>query len=138
MRRLVALAIFLPTFGVLVTAAMLTPSKTGEGTHQQLGLAPCGLKARTGVPCPSCGMTTAFAHATHGQLGQAFITQPTGAILAIGCAMTAIVAFYVLITAARIEKYLVQLWHPAWVWLILALFAAGWAYRLITDYGDYT
>src|SRR5262245_22992061 len=30
-------------------------------THRQLGLPPCTFMEVTGVPCPSCGMTTSFA-----------------------------------------------------------------------------
>jgi len=48
--------------GVLAVARWLTPDASGVGTHVQLGLPPCGFLAATGVPCPSCGLTTAFAH----------------------------------------------------------------------------
>ena len=137
-RRLVALVVFAPTLGVLLLAASLKPNGAGEGTHTQLGLPSCGLKARTGVPCPSCGMTTAFAHAAHGQLWQALVAQPAGAVFALVTAMAALVSGYVLITGAAIEKYLQRLWRPAILWLVIGLFVAGWVYRLIVDFGDYT
>jgi uncharacterized protein DUF2752 len=41
---------------------MLTPARAGFGTHTQLGLPPCGFRALTTLPCPACGLTTAFAH----------------------------------------------------------------------------
>jgi hypothetical protein len=47
---------------VLGLARVLEPAVAGHGTHVQLGLAPCTVLAVTGVPCPSCGLTTSFAH----------------------------------------------------------------------------
>src|SRR5690242_10680262 len=68
MRRLRAVdrALLLAAGGVLAvmlaTAWRLTPSPRGLGTHQQLGLAPCTVEQWFGMRCPSCGMTTAWAH----------------------------------------------------------------------------
>jgi hypothetical protein len=54
-----------------MTARILTPDPQGYGTHQQLGLPACGFWHVAGFPCPSCGMTTAWAHVTRGELAQA-------------------------------------------------------------------
>ncbi|NBO19844.1 MAG: DUF2752 domain-containing protein, partial [Proteobacteria bacterium] len=40
----------------------LTPDARGLGTHEQLGLPPCGFYLWYGLPCPSCGMTTSWPH----------------------------------------------------------------------------
>jgi hypothetical protein len=48
--------------GVLVIARVLTPDPSGFGTHTQLGLPPCFFLQLTSLPCPACGLTTAFAH----------------------------------------------------------------------------
>lgn len=61
---------WLAVFGV---AAWLNPYRTDDGgggvrsfgTHQQLGLPPCGFMRVTGRPCPSCGMTTSFSLMLH-------------------------------------------------------------------------
>ena len=37
-------------------------------THMQLGLPECTFKHVTGLPCPSCGMTTSFALTMRGDL----------------------------------------------------------------------
>jgi hypothetical protein len=66
---------------VVATAARLDPDARGFGTHEQLGMAPCGFMARTGRPCLSCGMTTAFAAAAHGRIGTALDANPYGAAL---------------------------------------------------------
>jgi len=54
--------------GLLVTAACLTPSSDGFGTHQQLGLAPCSFIQWFGIRCPSCGMTTSWSHMVRGEV----------------------------------------------------------------------
>jgi hypothetical protein len=61
-------------------AGRLTPDARGYGTHQQLGLPPCGVLARWDVPCPSCGMTTAWAHAARGEWLRAWAVHPGGAL----------------------------------------------------------
>ena len=81
---------------VLTTAFMLPPSPEGHGTHTQLGLAPCGFVVVSEqyfggpLPCPSCGMTTSWAHASKGHVITSFLTQPFGFVLfctALGCAI---------------------------------------------------
>ncbi len=74
--------------GVLGIARWLTPDDRGFGTHEQLGLPPCAFYALTGIPCPSCGMTTSFAFAVRGRLLSAAWTNPGGCLLAIGAAGT--------------------------------------------------
>ncbi|WP_146118503.1 DUF2752 domain-containing protein [Blastopirellula marina] len=53
---------------LLATAAWLTPSVRGMGTHQQLGLPPCTLVQLTGMRCPSCGMTTSWSYLMKGNV----------------------------------------------------------------------
>jgi hypothetical protein len=65
--------------GMLGVGHWLTPSPTGVETHRQLGLPPCGFYHMTGLPCPTCGCTTAVSHVAHGQFLSAIITQPFGA-----------------------------------------------------------
>src|SRR5690606_33691507 len=64
--RIVACGVGAGCLGVLGLAPWLTPAAAGHGTHGQLGLPPCGWVLAMGRPCPSCGMTTAFAHAADG------------------------------------------------------------------------
>ncbi|MFN3168380.1 MAG: DUF2752 domain-containing protein [Phycisphaeraceae bacterium] len=76
----------------LILAATLTPSDAGMGTHTQMGLPDCGFKVITGYPCATCGCTTSFAHAANGSLLTSFLNQPFGALLALFCAMLALVS----------------------------------------------
>ena len=74
--------------GVLATARALRPDPRGFGTHKQLGLPPCGFLGATGVPCPSCGMTTAFAWTTRGRLDRACRSNAAGALLTLSLAVS--------------------------------------------------
>jgi len=68
---------------LLVVARLLTPSQTGVGTHQSLGLPPCGVIVMWGVPCPSCGMTTSWAWFARGDFARSWVTNPGGFLLAV-------------------------------------------------------
>lgn len=70
---------------LLATARVLRPDPRGFGTHTQLGLLPCGFYWTTGYPCPSCGMTTAFAWVMRGRFDRAWGANPAGSVLAPAC-----------------------------------------------------
>jgi hypothetical protein len=76
--RLVFGAIALGATAVLVVARLLAPLPGGVGTHRALGLPPCGFLVWSGLPCPSCGLTTAFAHLAHFELAPALRAHPLG------------------------------------------------------------
>jgi hypothetical protein len=54
-------------------------------THLQLGLPPCNFRVLTGLPCPSCGMTTSFALLVRGDLGNSVRANAVGTLLAVVC-----------------------------------------------------
>jgi hypothetical protein len=54
-------------------------------THKQLGLPTCTFKYVTGLPCPSCGMTTSFALLMHGDLDGSLRANSVGTLLAVFC-----------------------------------------------------
>lgn len=65
----------------LVLACRLKPDPAGHGTHQQLGLPPCTMLVLFGRPCPTCGMTTSWAHLVRGRLGEALRANVGGTML---------------------------------------------------------
>src|SRR5262245_60638464 len=73
--------------GLLATAACLAPNPQGMGTHRQLGLPPCTVVAWLGIRCPSCGMTTAWAHMLRGHVLSALQANAGGALLAMAAAV---------------------------------------------------
>ena len=128
--RLVQLLLALGCWTVLGLAFSLQPAADGLGTHEQLGLAPCSFYQLTGRPCPSCGMTTAFAHMAHAQPLQAVIVQPMGALLFI---LTAIVAVALTITSLTGRSWLHLAYQPTaplWLYGLLALWLASWGYKI--------
>lgn len=129
--RLIALAVFAPTLAVLLTASSLAADPQGMGTHTQLGLTPCGFKAATGLPCATCGMTTAFTHAAHGRLFAAGLTQPAGLVLAVLTAMAVILSGWSLATAMPLNPLGAALWRPRVVLTFIALILGGWLYTVI-------
>jgi hypothetical protein len=58
--------------GLLGLAKTLVPDPRGFGTHVQLGLRPCAFATMTGRPCPTCGMTTAFAWFVRGRMDRSW------------------------------------------------------------------
>jgi ABC-type glucose/galactose transport system permease subunit len=67
---------------LMVIASALKPNPSGMGTHTALGLQACGFYQRTGLPCPTCGMTTSFAWFARGNIGASLYVQPMGTLLA--------------------------------------------------------
>jgi hypothetical protein len=51
-------------------------------THRQMGLPPCTFYTVTGLPCPSCGMTTSFALLVRGDLWNSMKANAVGTLLA--------------------------------------------------------
>jgi len=131
--RLLALLVFAAAAAVLGIAVWLQPDPRGYGTHEQLralGQGPCGWLGWTGYPCPTCGMTTAFAHPVRGQVASAIAAQPGGFILALATALVGFGALGVLVRG-RLAGL-----RPRWL-TPFALFTSlrgvligGWAIKL--------
>jgi hypothetical protein len=116
-------------------AVWLDPSPTGVGTHQALGLPPCGWVVQMNMPCPACGMTTAFSHAAHGHVFSSIAVQPMGALLALGVASTFVVAVYVAATGSRVGHALVGRFSARWLLAAGVLGLAAWGYKILLHRG---
>ena len=115
----------------LVIARGLEPASAGIGTHEALGLPPCGWAATMGVPCPSCGMTTSFAWAMEGDLLASLIAQPMGMLLALASAMVVIGGLWAAITGAQIHRPLGDVLLRGRVgWSLLVLWLVAWAWKI--------
>jgi Protein of unknown function (DUF2752) len=56
-------------------------------SHQTLGMPACRFKEATGMPCPSCGMTTSFALLVRGDVVNSLKANWVGTGLAVFCAL---------------------------------------------------
>jgi hypothetical protein len=116
----------------LGAAAWLTPAEAGHGTHEQVGLPACVWPVVFGVPCPTCGMTTAFARAADGDLLGSLRAQPFGFLLALGTAGAFWVALYGSVGGSRAGEVYGTMLRPKVLWGLAALAAAAWAYKIAT------
>lgn len=94
---------------------------------------PCGMKQRTGLPCPTCGMTTCVLAFSRGDLLRAFYVQPAGAFLCSLLIVSAFFAFLVSVFGVYFSA-LDRLWAEMRVRYaivgLLIILAAGWAVTL--------
>jgi hypothetical protein len=134
-RRLIAAVVAIVAATILGIAAWVTPSPTGLGTHRALNLPPCGWIAIGDLPCPTCGMTTAFAHAADGNFLASFQAQPLGFVLAIAVAITLLVCIQVAITGSRLGWIFTRLWGKRMGWAIALTVVAAWGYKVVTYKG---
>lgn len=122
-------------FSLLLLAAYLRPAGEGLGTHEQLGLPPCGWIMAADMPCPSCGMTTAFSHAADGNLLGSFRAQPMGALLALGTAVIVIAAGWTALSGSRLGPFLFGLMNARIGWAILVFALLAWVWKIIDHKG---
>ncbi len=94
---------------------------------------PCGMKQRTGLPCPTCGMTTCVLAFARGEVLTAFYVQPAGALL---CTLLIVAAFFAFLTAVLgvYFHFFARLWAELKIRYVVAgllvILTAGWAVTL--------
>ena len=130
-RFVAALIVGLAVFFVIVLASV-SPDPRGHGTHEQLGLEPCGWPIQYGIPCVTCGVTTSACYLVHLAPVQAFVTQPFGATLTLAGLWTAWIALSALIRRQSIVARLAILPHAKLFVAGLVLLLMSWGYLLVT------
>jgi hypothetical protein len=96
-------------------------------------LGPCGFKQRTGLPCPTCGMTTATLAFSQGKIFDAFYIQPAGGLL---CCLMVLTAFLALIIAVFgvyprfLRNFFAEVKLRYMILALLIIIAAAWAVTL--------
>jgi len=124
---------------VLGMAAWLKPDPRGFGTHQQLvGQGPCGMLVLTGLPCPTCGMTTAFAYTVRGQWLRAILAQPAGFVFALTTVGLAGFSGAALVRGRWPRARLIPR-DPQRVFLgLLILLLGAWAFKIVFGLATHT
>jgi hypothetical protein len=128
--RFVALAVSLACLAVLLTAVMIRPNGGGTSTHTQLGLAECQFLRTSGIPCPSCGMTTSFAWFVRGDILASLYVQPMGTLLALAAAITFWAALYIALTGKPVHRLMRPLPASYYVLLPVGAGIAAWAWKI--------
>jgi len=134
-RRMYALGVSLSAITLLVIAFFLTPSSQGVGTHQQLGLPTCGWILAANLPCPTCGMTTAWSYTVRGELPSAFMSQPLGTLLAIAAFVVAIGGMVTACTG-RSFNALFYRFPPSKIFIVVSVLALlSWGFKILLHRG---
>ena len=126
--------LFAGPLAVVVTAALLHPDPSGVGTHQQLGLPPCGFLFVTGYPCPACGLTTSFAHMVRAEVVGAALANPFGILLFLVTLATIPVAAFGLVRGLPVFETLDRLHFEKWALLLVVTSLLVWVTKLCTLY----
>lgn len=90
---------------------------------------PCGFKMRTGLPCPTCGFTTATLAFFKGHIFEAFYIQPAGAILCVLVVLAVFLSFICAVFGVYFA-FLKSLRLKFIVITAILVIAGGWAVTL--------
>lgn len=116
---------------LLAVARALRPSERGFGTHEQLGLPPCIFLQLTGIPCPSCGLTTSFAYAAHLHWLDSLTTQPFGFVAFCLTALSIPGACYLIYRRVAWERVLYAPATNRAMYALLVFYLLSWVYKII-------
>lgn len=93
----------------------------------------CGFKQRTGLPCPTCGMTTAAAAFVRGKIFEAFYIQPAGALFCCVLVVSAFLAFFIAVFGIYfvfLGRFFAEIKIKHLILAVIIIIAAGWAVTL--------
>ena len=93
----------------------------------------CGFKQKTGLPCPTCGMTTSVLAFSQGQIWAAFYTQPAVAFLCCIMAVAAILALLIAVLGVYfgfLERFFAEVKAKYIILALIVIIVAGWAVTL--------
>lgn len=93
----------------------------------------CGFKQKTGLPCPTCGMTTATLAFAQGKIREAFYAQPACAFFCCLAVIAAVLAFIAAVLGVYfrfIGRFLQQIKLRYMLLALIIIVAAGWAVTL--------
>lgn len=129
--RLVWLILLVGSGAAIATGWHLKPDPRGHSTHEQLGLTPCGFYLTTGLPCPTCGATTAFAWVIHGHPWMGLKTHPFGAISAFATVALLGMSLVGIVTAGVPAIRLSRRSSFGLALAIMTLILGSWLYKLV-------
>jgi hypothetical protein len=130
--RSVAIAVAMAAAASTVLLFRIAPDPKGYDTHVQLGLSPCGWPRDYGIPCPTCGVTTAACHLVHGQLAAALLAHPFGASAAALGLFCGGFSLACLLRGRSLLDVVARVRWSRWFLGSIVLLAASWGYKYLT------
>lgn len=131
-QRLTAAAIFVAAIGIWWLLWLVGRDVFDIG----LVFAPCGLKQRYGITCPTCGMTTSAIAFAKGDILRSFYIQPAGGLLYVIASILVFLALFVAVFGVNF-RFLKKLMSKVKIRYIivtgLIVIAIGWATTLIRE-----
>src|SRR5262245_9921000 len=118
---------------VFLAAYWLHPDPRGLGTHEQLFLPPCWFHWLTGIPCPSCGLTTSFAFLAKGDVWNGIRVHPLGPVLFL---LAALGFVHAAVSLVRRRPSWTFFERPSAFWATMILMSAlmiTWAIKISTQ-----
>lgn len=128
--RIIAAGVALGCLGLLIVAAWLHPDSSGTGTHEQLHMPACQFLQHTGLPCPTCGMTTSFSWFVRGNLLASFYLQPMGMVLAMFAAAGVWMGFYIALTGRSLSGLIQRVPMGPLITALLVFAAIAWGWKI--------
>jgi len=116
---------------VIGVSVYLEPDPRGYGTHEQLGFPPCSLAEAFHFPCPTCGLTTSFAHMGDLEPVEGFLVQPLGFL---GFVFVVVVVLAAVVSVPLGISWLPLLRRVNWpvtVWVAVGVGVASWVFEII-------
>ena len=93
----------------------------------------CGFQQRTGLPCPTCGMTTATLAFAQGRIIEAFYIQPACGLLCCVMVIAAVLSFFIAVFGVYfrfIERFFNEVKLRYMILALIIIIIAGWAVTL--------
>jgi len=127
--RVIAIWLFLTGLAIIIFLALAGRGVIDIGKY----MLPCGMKVRYGLPCPTCGFTTAALAFFSGDVLGAFYIQPAGALLCLALVITVFLAFITAVFGVYFP-FLKDLARRVKLWQIIlaviVILAGAWAVTL--------
>ncbi len=93
----------------------------------------CGFQQTTGLPCPTCGMTTSTLAFSQGRIAEAFYIQPAGGLLCSILVVVALLAFVIAVFGVYfrfIQHFFSEIKVRYIILTVFFIIIAGWAVTL--------
>ena len=133
--RLIGLMFAVVGIAILSVAASLAPAESGLGTHRSLGLPQCNWITMMDVPCPTCGMTTAFSNTVRGDWVSGFRAQPLGLVFCVIVAMAVVGGLWTVVFGRGPGGLIAAAWNRWWTWGLVAFAVLAWAWKIVDHRG---